>query len=141
MSRRSYAVNDENQPIIDACNSVANQLHNMSIGSRMAAIASAPTRSSNVAITGSSRRSVSITDSPIKRRTRTVSVNARPITRRVDFTLCEMLQPHTHDLPWLTNPEDYRCAQCGRYCSDTFLDDSKICGYCRGDFGNTSRKQ
>lgn len=113
---------------------------NESIGSIMSRMASAPTRSSNVAITGSSRRSVSITDSPIKRRTRTVSVNARPITKRVDFTLCEMLQPHTHDLPWLTNPEDYRCEQCGRYCSDTFLLEN-LCGYCRGDFGNTSRKQ
>lgn len=107
-----------------------------SIGEIMARMANAPIRETVIEMDAVSpypvthRRSSFVPETPKK--VRRNSVNHSTV-KRTDNWLCAMLQPHTHDLPWLTNPEDYRCVECGRYCSDTFLV-NKICGYCRGEY-------
>jgi len=107
-----------------------------SIGEVMARVANAPIRQMVVEMDAVSaypvnrRHSTLIIDSP--KNVRKTS-HSTPMKRN-DSYLCGMIPPHSHPSPkWLTNSEDYRCGECHRYCSDSFLVNG-ICGYCRGEY-------
>jgi hypothetical protein len=132
MPRQSMSITDENE----------------SISSIMARIAAAPTQviecdavSAYPAKMIRRRHSSSIPDTATKKRKINHSNSPVPMlvsNRRTDDYLCSSLPFHTHPTPlWLIHPEDFRCDNCRRYCSNAFLamvNGQQLCGYCRGQF-------
>jgi hypothetical protein len=121
-----------------------------SLSDIMARIAAAPIRNEVIECDAVSayppemtrrRHSSSIPDTATKRRNISHSDSPVPMlvsNRRTDDYLCSSLPYHTHPTPlWLIHPEDFRCDNCRRYCSDAFLamvNGQQLCGYCRGQF-------
>ena len=96
-----------------------------SIGEIMARMHAANTRNDTmecnvVSAYPSRRRTTSFIDESPTKKNRTI--------RRVSSSWRKNSSPD-----WLVNPENYRCTECHRYCSDTFLVNN-VCGYCRGEY-------
>jgi len=69
--------------------------------------------------------SVSPYPSTMVRRRRVVFIEDVPIQKVVSNTR------YGKSPEWLTNPEAFRCDECKRYCSSSFIVDG-LCAYCRG---------